>query len=149
MSVTKYPVLDDDFLIKMLGACSDDEERGLITVLDLSGMHISSLCVLDSSSMIRQGSRTYIRWVRPKTNKTLQALVPKENAHSIENFLKMRRKSRQYYHFLVKKIGEKAGYQDVSPMTGSVIIDACELSRRKVTLFLRSRKSWDALLMLL
>jgi hypothetical protein len=29
MGVTKYPVLDDDFHIKMLGCCSDGEERGL------------------------------------------------------------------------------------------------------------------------
>ena len=116
MSTTKYPVLDDDFIIKMLGACSNDEQRGLITVLNLTGMHISSLCSLGSENLIKQGSKSYLRWIRPKTNKTLQALVPKENIQTIENFLKMRRKSRQYYHFLVKKIGERAGYQDVSPM---------------------------------
>lgn len=117
MGCTKYPVLDDDFLLKTLGACSDDEERGLITILDLTGMHVSSLCSLSSENIIRQGNRTYLQWVRPKTNKTLQAQVPKESVETIEKFLKVRRKSRQYYHFLVRKIGLKAGYEDVSPMT--------------------------------
>ena len=117
MGCTKYPVLDDDFTIKMLGVCHDEEERGIITVLDLTGMHVSSLCGLGPENLIKQGSKSYLRWVRPKTNKTLQALVPKESVQTIHELLKMRRKSRQHYHALVKQIGIRAGYQDVSPMT--------------------------------
>jgi len=117
MGCTKYPILDDDFLVKMLGSCANDEQRGMVTVLELTGMHVSSLCSLSPDSMIRQGSKTYLRWVRPKTHKTLQALIPKESVGTVAAFLKVRRKSRQYYHFLTNEIGEKAGYQDVSPMT--------------------------------
>lgn len=117
MGCTKYPVLDDDFTIKLLGCCKDDEERGLVAILDLTGMHVSSLCSLGPGDIIKQGSRTYLRWVRPKTNRTLQALVPKERFQTIEKFLKMRRKSRQFYHFLVKNIGLRAGFEDISPMT--------------------------------
>jgi len=117
MGCTKYPVLDDDFLIKMLGSCINDEQRGMISILSLTGMHISSLCSLGPDSMILQGSKSYLQWVRPKTHKTLQALVPKDSVQSTVSFLKMRRKSRQYYHFLTKEIGKRAGYQDVSPMT--------------------------------
>jgi site-specific recombinase XerD len=117
MGCTKYPVLDDGFYLRMMGACADDEERGMIATLDLTGMHVSSMCELGPENMIKQGDKFYIRWVRPKTNKTLQALVPNDRIQTIQHFLKMRRKSRQYYHTLVKKIGMKAGYQDVSPMT--------------------------------
>ena len=117
MGCTKYPVLDDDFLIKMLGVCQDSEERGIIIVLDLTGMHVSSLCNLGPENLIKQGSKSYLRWIRPKTYKTLQALVPKESVQTIQDLLKMRRKSRQHYHVLVKQIGQRAGYQDVSPMT--------------------------------
>ena len=117
MGCTKYPIMDDAFYLRMLGACADDEERGLITIFDLTGMHVSSMCELGPDNLIRQGGKTYIRWVRPKTNKTLQALVPNDRIQTIEKFLKMRRKSRQFYHFLVKKIGLKAKYEDVSPMT--------------------------------
>ncbi|MDW5562989.1 MAG: hypothetical protein SA339_07155 [Methanomassiliicoccus sp.] len=117
MGSTKFPILDENFYLRMMGSCNDDEERGLVTIFDLTGMHVSSMCELGPENLIRQGGKTYIRWVRPKTRKTLQALVPNDRVKIIENFLKMRRKTRQHYHFLVKKIGLKAGYQDVSPMT--------------------------------
>ncbi len=117
MGITKYPILDDDFSLKMLGACRNDEERGLMAILNLTGMHVSSLCSLAPDNFIRQGSRSYIRWIRPKTKKTLQALIPKESITPICEFLSMRRKTRQHYHALVKQIGIRAGYQDVSPMT--------------------------------
>jgi site-specific recombinase XerD len=117
MGRTKYPVLDEDFYLKMLGVCADDEDRGMIAILDLTGMHVSSLCELGPENLIKQGPNRYIRWVRPKTNRNLQALVPPDRIQVIETFLKKRRKTRQYYHFLVKKIGERAGYEDISPMT--------------------------------
>ncbi len=75
MGCTKYPVLDDDFLLKTLGVCQDDEERGLVTILDLTGMHVSCLCSLSPEILIKQGNRTYLWWVRPKTNMTLQTLA--------------------------------------------------------------------------
>jgi hypothetical protein len=67
MGYTKYPVLDDGFLLKMLGSCQDDEERGLVIILDLTGMHVSSLCSLESSNLLKQGNKTYLPWVRLKT----------------------------------------------------------------------------------
>ena len=117
MGCTKYPVLDDSFTLKILGACRNDEERGLVTILDLTGMHVSSVCSLGPSSLIRQASKAYLRWIRPKTKKTLQALVPKEALQTIIEFLGMRRKTRQHYHALVREIGRRAGFEDVSPMT--------------------------------
>ncbi|MBI0584658.1 MAG: tyrosine-type recombinase/integrase [Methanomassiliicoccus sp.] len=117
MGCTKYPILDDDFVTLMLGSCYDNEDRGLVTILSLTGMHISSLCALGPGNLIKQGSKAYLQWVRPKTNKTLQALIPKDYAKDICEFLALRRKTRQHYHALVKKIGERAGYEDVSPMT--------------------------------
>ena len=44
MGCTKYPILNQGFTLKMPGACRNDEERGLITVLDLTGMHVSCVC---------------------------------------------------------------------------------------------------------
>lgn len=117
MGCTKYPVLDDDFLIKMLGACVNEGERGLILILNITGMHVSSICVLSPRNLIRQGSKSYLKWKRPKTNKTLQSLIPKESMTPICEFLAMRRNTRQHYHALVKQIGIRAGYQDISPMT--------------------------------
>lgn len=64
-------MLDDAFYLRMMGACTNDEQPGIIAILDLTGMHVSSLCTLNAKSMIRQGSKTYLRWVRPKANRTL------------------------------------------------------------------------------
>ncbi|NLT37297.1 MAG: hypothetical protein GXX95_03950 [Methanomassiliicoccus sp.] len=117
MGATKYPVLDESFYPRMIASCTNDEQRGLITVLDLTGMHVSSVCKLGPDSMIRQGDKIYLKWVRPKNKKTLQSEVPPIKVHVIQNFLNMRRKTREFYFILVKEIGRTAGYQDVSPMT--------------------------------
>lgn len=117
MGTTKYPILDKDFTIKMMGCCKDDEERGLITVLDLTGMHISAVCGLSPSNMIKQGSQVVLRWQRPKTQKTLERFIPKDSLDIISKFLAMKRKSRRWYHELVKRIGHDAGYDGISPMT--------------------------------
>lgn len=117
MSKTKYPILDENFKLRMLAACKDEEEKGLILLLDLTGMHISSLCKLTPKNLLRQGNVTHIEWIRPKTNKTLPARIPDEDLETIQFFLKKRRKSRQYYHQIVRRIGIKAGFDGVSPMT--------------------------------
>jgi len=137
MGATKFPVLDKDFTIKMLGVCKDDEERGLITVLDLTGMHVSVVsgldyiavsektkkkhhifqAPLDSSNLLKQGDRYIIRWKRPKTQKTLERYIPKDKVELITAFLNMKKKSRRWYFTMVKSIGERAGYEGISPMT--------------------------------
>jgi hypothetical protein len=60
MGCTKYPILDDDFAVKMLGAFHSDEERGLVTILNLTGMPILSLCQLASSCLFVHGSGAYL-----------------------------------------------------------------------------------------
>lgn len=117
MGVTKYPIIDKGFTLKMLGASKDDEERGLITILDLTGMHVSAICSLSPSSMVKQGSQHVLRWIRPKTDKTLECYISKDKVELINAFLGMRRKSRQHYFNTVKEIGDRAGYDSVSPMT--------------------------------
>jgi len=110
-------VLDADFLPKMLGSCKDEEERGLIRILDMTGMHVSSLCSLTSSSLIVRGDRRYLTWIRPKTNKTLECLIPKDFLVETQGFLAHKRHSRQHYLRLVSEIGKRAGYEGISPMT--------------------------------
>ena len=114
MSVTKYPVLDPDFTIKMIGACKDEEERGLIRILDLSGMHVSSL---GNVKVVTKGSKHFLSWMRPKTNKTLEVLIPSDNLQDIQGFLTHKRHSRRHYLRMVQVIGERAGYEGISPMT--------------------------------
>lgn len=124
MGSTKFPVLDPDFLLKMLGASVNDEQRGLVSILYLTGMHISCLASpkkgqkpRERPRLVREGSRTYIEWRRPKTNLTMRALVAKEQVPTIEHFLSLRPKSQTHYNNLIEAIGERAGYQDLSSMS--------------------------------
>jgi integrase len=117
MGRTKYPVMDPDFSLKMLGACRNDEERAIVTILHLSGMHISSLCDLKRESLLREGKGWSLEWIRPKTKKTLRVTVPPEKVELVQKFLEIRRKSPQWYNVVVKEIGRIAGYDGIAPMT--------------------------------
>lgn len=133
MGVTKYPILDEAFNLKVLGACKDDEERGIVKLLILTGMHVSVLTGVDyiskktkkrvfrpplgPSNLVKQGPQNIIRWIRPKTTKTLESYIPKDDVEDIKAFLEMKHKTRQHYFNMTKAIGERAGYDSVSPMT--------------------------------
>jgi integrase len=117
MSVTKYPILDGVFDAKMIEACFDDVERGMIRLLIITGMHVSSLCNLKPSMLSRRGVMTYIVWVRPKTKKTMEARIDKQYVADVEAFLKVRRLCRVGYDDKIKNIAKRAGYDGISAMT--------------------------------
>lgn len=123
MGATKYPVLDPDFKLKLLGACRDDEERGLISLLWLTGMHV---CVFSNDEdrprprIKKEGPITYIYWKRAKTGKELRQAIPRDMVEVITDFLALKhgkRKCIKVYSDKVREIGRRAGYDDVSPNT--------------------------------
>lgn len=117
MSVTKYPVLDPDFLLKMLGSCADEWERGLVIVLHYSGCHVSSISKGAKPVIIKEGVKTYFQWVRPKTRKTLRVLIPSQHLKPVQFFLSSNQKTPRWLNMVVKRIGERAGYEGISSMT--------------------------------
>lgn len=118
MGATKYPITDPDFRLKVYGACADADQRGLISILDVTGMHISCAVALTEKNIIKQGNTVYIRWQRAKTSKTLRFPVPKDRLDDILHFVKRkRRKTVRAYFDEIKAIGKRAGYDDVSSMT--------------------------------
>lgn len=117
MGSTKRPVSDDGFYLRMINACADREERGMVQILDLTGMNVSSLCSLSPKDLVREGDGHALYWMNPRTSKSYSIPIPDDQYQMIFDFVNMRRKTRQQYHALVKKIGRKAGYQDISPIT--------------------------------
>jgi integrase len=116
---TKYPILDPDFKLKMLGACRDDYERGLISLLWLTGMHP---CIISKGErprpeIIKEGPHIYIYWRRAKTAKRLREKVPKDMLEQIKGFLDQPPKSQRHLFNLVQAVGERAGYDGISPAT--------------------------------
>lgn len=123
---TKYPIIDRDAFLKLLGACRDDEQRGLVRLLWHTGMH--PICFCAPRDKRQEGRRQYIRiskigagwwilWKRAKTGKELRMPVPKDDIESIRSFLAMRPKSNVHYNGLLRQIGERAGYDEVSCLT--------------------------------
>jgi len=73
MGGTKYPILDREVKIKLLGACRSDRERGLVLLLLNSGMHPSVFASPRERNgrprprpkVLRDGKTSYLQWARP------------------------------------------------------------------------------------
>lgn len=123
---TKYPILDPDVKLKLLGACRDDKERGLILILLETGMHVSCIASprdrkgkpRERPKVIREGRLRFVEWKRPKTNRLLRSNpITSVEAELIEAFLKMPSQSGKHYDTICCQIGKRAGYDGVSSMT--------------------------------
>jgi integrase len=126
MGTVKYPIIDRDVKLKMLGACADDRERGLVLLLLNTGMHPSVFCsprkrngkARERPKVVRDGAERYLQWKRPKTNKTLRSLpIRKDELALIEKFLALPTQSNKHYDFILERIGRRAGYDGVSCLT--------------------------------
>jgi hypothetical protein len=117
MGRTKKAVEDSDFYQKMLRCCTNDEQRGLVTILDMTGMRVSGLCGLTPSSLVYVDGKPGIQWREPQTGLLFKTQVDGRKLHNVECFLRSRRKTRRHYYNLIRQIGARAGFEDVSPMT--------------------------------
>jgi hypothetical protein len=113
----KYPVLDQNFLPRMIEQCGSDVERGMVYILYYTGMHGSKLREITEKNLVKQGEKYYLEWQRPKTHKTMRAQVPRAKIDAILGFLRSKRPSMRFYNYVLKGLGEAAGYQGISTMT--------------------------------
>jgi integrase len=114
---TKFPVMDEAFLPKMIEVCDSDFERGLVYLLYYTGMHGSCLIQVHKENLVKEGPRIYIQWIRPKTSKTMRCLLPKDKMPAIEAFLEHPKKIIQGYNFILRRLGKRAGFDGISTMT--------------------------------
>ncbi len=124
MGATKYAIEDKDFYLKMRGAASTLMERGTVIILELTGMHVSSLAALTPEVLRKEGDRHYIYWERPKKGKKLsvgtglRARVPRGDLSVVSEWLEAcGGKSTRWYGYVVQVVGERAGYEKISPNT--------------------------------
>lgn len=116
-ATTKFAILDDNFFPRMMSEARNDKERGMVAILYYSGMHASSLLTLNRSNLKRIGSNHRLEWRRTKTARAMSCAIPSRYNEPVIAFLESRKPSRQYIHRVVKELGQKAGYDDISPMT--------------------------------
>jgi len=118
----KYANEDPDFYLKMRGAASTLLERGAVIILELTGMHVTSLADLEADALVREGDRHYLYFRLPKRQRkrrSLRASVPREDVKTVREWLKRYsgRRSTRWLSQVVHDVGVRSGYPNVSPMT--------------------------------
>lgn len=117
MSVQKYGVRDKMFYTKMRASAWNTESLSIAVIFELTGMHVWSMQRLTPESIHKEGGDRVLYWVRPKNYKTLNRLLPSNDVDLVKSGLEFRRKSRTFYWDVVKNLGKRAGFDDISPMT--------------------------------
>jgi len=128
MSVEKEPLRDDKQFDKILEVATrlSDNARKIVLLLRYTGMHISVLCKPKYELQeVKRNGDVYVVWKRTKKDgKEAHTEILKskyidfdigEYAREVQG--RKRKRSRQYFHALVRRIGLKAGLSDLSPMT--------------------------------
>ena len=105
----------EEFYEALQMACRTDGERAVVMLLWRTGMHASTLC---------EGKFTInwigeVDWRRPKTDKPLQATVTKFEGAIITRciFAGSLPTSRRTLHRWVRRIGKRAGFPPLCPLT--------------------------------
>jgi site-specific recombinase XerD len=120
MNVKKYPSSDPHFIEKVRGACRNDYERGMVFILEASGMHVSNLVGqhrgrrLEAPILNDEGD---LRWRRVKNERPMSARVPKGDRTTVKWWLDryVHRRTERAIQYRLKEIGERAGFPDLSP----------------------------------
>lgn len=111
-------IADDQFENKMRDACTCLREIGLVTVLEITGMHRS--CIRDTI-LTPYGEDYYLEWMATKEKRRerdMQAWVPPKDVENVRAWLtRYSKKHPDTYWRWLKEIAARAGYPQVSPMT--------------------------------
>ena len=113
----KYPESDPLFFTKVRGACETAFQSGLVVILQATGMHISCLMSLTPSQMDEQGN---IYWKRTKTDRQMRARIPEMDRPTARAWIGRfgnNSKTRRWANMSLKKVGIRAGFPGLSPMT--------------------------------
>jgi hypothetical protein len=119
VNVKKFPEADPLFHQKVMGACQNDFERGLVIILRATGMHLSCLTSLTPKQMDMKGR---ISWHRPKTGRPMRATIPKGDRDLARDWIETfggegSTRSDRWVQYVIKDIGARAGFPDLSPMS--------------------------------
>lgn len=111
-------IADDQFEKKMRDACTCLREIGMVTVLEITGMHRS--CLRHAVLML-EGNDWYLEWIAPKAQRRerdMKAWVPPQDVLNVRAWLlKYSKKHPDTYWRWLKEIASRAGYPNISPMT--------------------------------
>lgn len=110
----KFPEADPHFYEKVRGACKDDYERGMVLILQHTGMHLSCMMALTLSQLDDGG---HLHWRRTKTHRPMRALIPEGDRDLVRKWIASPSKTDRYVQYKIAEIGSRAGFPGLSPMT--------------------------------
>ena len=111
----KLAIFDKRDQMALLGACEGDNEFVPIWLMMRCGMHPSDVSA--AGKKITWNGRT-IEWKRAKNAEPRREMIPKDVAARLEHWLKRGRKlTREGYFHLVRRVGERVGHSEYSPLT--------------------------------
>jgi len=117
MNTKKFPEADPAFYEKVRAAAVSDFQRGIVFILQHSGMHLECLLGLEPSQMDDKGD---IHWHRTKTDRPMRARIPPEDRMTVRAWIERygrNRKSPSGVQWALKQVGARAGFPDLSPMS--------------------------------
>lgn len=117
MNVKKFPEPDPDFYLKCRAAAISDFQRGIVFILQATGMHLACLMSLKPNQMNSTGD---ISWHRTKTSRPMRARVPMADRMTVRAWIGKygsNKRDDSSVQKTLKKVGARAGFPDLSPMT--------------------------------
>lgn len=117
MNVKKFPEADPEFYDKVRAAAVSDFQRGIVFILQHTGMHLACLLALTPKQFDDKGD---IRWRRTKTGRQMRAKVPSGDRSTVKAWIERYgsgKKSSSGVQWALKQVGARAGFPDLSPMS--------------------------------
>lgn len=113
----KFPEPDPEFYMKVRKAAMNDYQRGIVFILQATGMHLQCLVSLTPSQMNVRGD---ILWRRTKTARPMRARIPKMDRREVRDWIRnfgSNNRTGRWVQYNLKEVGLRAGFPDLSPMT--------------------------------
>lgn len=113
----KFPEPDPNFYKKVRAHATTDFQRGIVFILQATGMHLACLLSLKPNQMNTNG---HISWARTKTGRPMRAKVPKADRMTVRAWIGRygsNKRSASGVQKALRQVGARAGFPDVSPMT--------------------------------
>lgn len=119
VSTSKRAIFNPKIEEQILEAADPITERPAIYLMLKFGMHPQNVANLSPSNLLKDEQGYWLQYKRVKNENPRRELLSNEVGELLEKFLsrKSRPGTRQAYWDMVQRVGEKAGYKAISPMT--------------------------------
>ena len=114
----KLAIFDKRDQMALLGACEGDNEFVPVWLMMRCGMHPSDVSAASSKLVWHFRSGLSLEWKRAKNAQPRREMIPRNVALRLDHWMKRGRKlTRQGYFHLVRRVGDRVGHPEYSPLS--------------------------------